>query len=50
VSTFDKKNYYVLSDNRIIDSGKTVGDETVSNSLTKQRILDAASLYKKSCP
>jgi hypothetical protein len=49
VSTFDKKNYYVLSDNRIIDSGKTVGDETVSNSLTKEKILDAASLYKKSC-
>jgi hypothetical protein len=49
VSTFDKKNYYVLSDNRIIDSGKTVGDESVLNSLTKERILEAASLYKKSC-
>ncbi len=45
-----KFNYYVLSDNTILGSGTTnLAKETVSDPLTKKRILEAASLYKKSC-
>lgn len=50
VSSYNKSNYYVLSDNTILGSGTTnLAKETVSDPLTKERILDAASLYKKSC-
>ena len=45
-----KFNYYVLSDNTILGSGTTnLAKETISDPLIKKRILEAASLYKKSC-
>jgi len=50
VSTYNKSEYFVLSDNRIVGSGTTnLGKETVTDPDIKKKILMKAVLYKKSC-
>jgi hypothetical protein len=50
VSTYNKSEYFVLLDGRILGSGKTnLGKETVTDPKIKEQILDKAVLYKKTC-
>ena len=50
ISTYNKSEYFVLSDGRILGSGKTnLGKETVTDPDIKKNILMKAILYKKTC-
>jgi len=50
VSTYNKSEYFVLLDGRILGSGKTnLGKETVTDPKIKEQILDKAVVYKKTC-
>jgi hypothetical protein len=50
ISTYNKSEYFVLSDDRIVGSGKTnLGKETVTDPDIKKKILMKAVLYKKTC-
>lgn len=50
VSTYNNSNYFVLSDNRVVSSGKTtLGKESVTDPKIKEMILDKAVKYKKDC-
>jgi hypothetical protein len=49
-SDFNNSIYFVLSNNKILGSGKTnLGKESVQNASIKEQILAKAILYKKSC-
>ena len=49
-SSFNKFNYFILSDGTILGSGNTnLGKETVTNQSIKDKILAKATLYKKDC-
>jgi hypothetical protein len=50
ISVYNNNKYFVLSNNRILGSGKTnLGKETVTDPKIKQEILDKAVLYKPKC-
>jgi hypothetical protein len=50
ISVYNNNKYFVLSDNKILGSGKTnLGKETVTDPKIKQEILDKAVLYKPKC-
>jgi hypothetical protein len=50
ISTYNKSEYFVLSDDRIVGSGKTnLGKETVTDPNIRKKILMKAILYKKTC-
>jgi len=50
ISTYNKSEYFVLLDNRILGSGKTnLGKETVTDPTIIKNILMKATLYKKTC-
>ena len=50
ISTYNNSKYFVLSDNRILGSGKTnFGKETVSDPDIRKKIIMTAILYKKTC-
>lgn len=49
-SSYNNSEYYILSNNKILGSGKTnLGKESVANDKIKNDILAKAILYKKSC-
>ena len=49
-SVYNNSNYFVLSDNRIVGSGKTnLGKESVTDPKIKEAILAKAITYKKTC-
>lgn len=49
-SVYNKFNYFVLSDDRIVGSGKTnLGKESITSEAIKEQILEKAVLYKKQC-
>jgi hypothetical protein len=50
ISTYNNSKYFVLSDNRILGSGKTnFGKESVTDPDIQNKILMKAILYKKTC-
>ena len=50
ISTYNKNKYFVLSDDRILGSGKTnLGKETVTDPDIRKKIIMTAVLYKKTC-
>jgi hypothetical protein len=50
ISTYNNSKYFVLSDNRILGSGKTnLGKESVTDPDIQKKILMKAILYKKTC-
>jgi hypothetical protein len=50
ISVYNNNKYFVLSNNKILGSGKTnLGKETVTDPKIKQEILDKAVLYKPKC-
>jgi hypothetical protein len=50
ISTYNNSKYFVLSDNRILGSGKTnFGKETVSDPDIRKKIIMTAILYKQTC-
>ena len=50
VSSYNEANYFVLSDGRIVGSGKTnLGKESITDSKIKEKILAKAVLHKKQC-
>ena len=49
-SNWNNSNYFVLSDDRILGSGKTnYGKESIIDQEIKDKVLDKATLYKKEC-
>lgn len=49
-SVFNRVNYFILSDNRILGGGKTnLGKESITDVDIAKKILDKAVLYKKQC-
>lgn len=49
-SVYNGSNYFVLSDNRIVGSGKTnLGKESITDEKIKEAILAKAITYKKTC-
>ena len=50
ISTYNKSEYFVLLDDRILESSnENLGKEIVADPETKERILDKAVVYKKTC-
>jgi hypothetical protein len=50
ISVYNNNKYFVLSNNKILGSGKTnLGKDTVTDPKIKQEILDKAVLYKPKC-
>ena len=49
-SVYNGANYFVLSDDRIVGSGKTnLGKESITDNTIKEKILAKAVTYKKEC-
>jgi len=49
-SIYNGANYFVLSDDRIVGSGKTnLGKESITDNTIKEKILAKAVTYKKEC-
>ena len=49
-SVYNGANYFVLSDDRIVGSGKTnLGKESITDDTIKEKILAKAVTYKKEC-
>lgn len=50
ISTYNKNEYFVLLDDRILESNnENLGKEIVADLETKEQILDKAVLYRKTC-
>lgn len=50
ISTYNNSDYFVLSDGRIVGSGKTnLGKESINDSVIQEKILAKAVLHKKQC-
>jgi hypothetical protein len=50
ISTYNKSEYFVLLDDRILESNnENLGKEIVADLETKEQILDKAVLYRKTC-